>query len=101
MQDPELAPETDQARALLGCLSDLNVASKEWIVRQYDHEVQAASAGKPLVGRLEDGPADATVLATGDWDLTVASASLDRAGRKEWLLRCDVNALSALAPVVR
>lgn len=61
--DPVLAPEADLGAALLACLADFNVASKEWIVRQYDHEVQAASAGKPLVGRRDDGPADATVLA--------------------------------------
>jgi phosphoribosylformylglycinamidine synthase len=44
-------------------MSDYGVCSKEWIVRQYDHEVQAASAGKPLCGVKEDGPADAAVLA--------------------------------------
>ncbi len=33
------------------------------MIRQYDHEVQAGSAGKPLVGVHRDGPADAAVLA--------------------------------------
>jgi phosphoribosylformylglycinamidine synthase len=61
--DPDLPPEADCRRALLEVLSDLNVASKEWIIRQYDHEVQAGSAGKPLVGVHEDGPSDAAVLA--------------------------------------
>src|SRR5262245_2319555 len=61
--EPELPPATDLARALLTVLSDFSVCSKEWIVRQYDHEVQAASAGKPLVGPHHDGPADAAVLA--------------------------------------
>jgi phosphoribosylformylglycinamidine synthase len=37
------------------------VASKEWIIRQYDHEVQGASVVKPLLGPGE-GPADATVI---------------------------------------
>ncbi len=63
VRDPELTLETDLGRALLGCLADFNVASKEWAIRQYDHEVQAASAGKPLVGVRQDGPADAAVLA--------------------------------------
>ncbi|MEE2888756.1 MAG: phosphoribosylformylglycinamidine synthase subunit PurL [Planctomycetota bacterium] len=63
LADPELAAETDCRQALLAVLSDFNVASKEWIIRQYDHEVQANSAGKPLVGVCEDGPADAAVLA--------------------------------------
>ena len=62
-RDPELAEETDLGAALLAVLADPNVASKEWVIRQYDHEVQAASAGKPLVGGRADGPADAAVLA--------------------------------------
>lgn len=43
-------------------LSSLNVASKEWIIRQYDHEVQAGSVIKPLVGINNDGPSDASVV---------------------------------------
>lgn len=38
-----------------------NVASKEWIARQYDHEVQGTSVIKPFVGKKRDIPADATV----------------------------------------
>ncbi|MFM7251291.1 MAG: phosphoribosylformylglycinamidine synthase subunit PurL [Planctomycetaceae bacterium] len=38
-----------------------DVASKEWIVRQYDHEVQGGSVVKPLLGPGE-GPADAAVV---------------------------------------
>jgi len=63
LREPELAEETDHAQALRDVLADYGVCSKEWIVRQYDHEVQAASAGKPLCGIREDGPADAAVLA--------------------------------------
>ncbi|MBL8726276.1 MAG: phosphoribosylformylglycinamidine synthase subunit PurL [Planctomycetes bacterium] len=62
-REPELPPERDCGAALLAVLADHGVCSKEWIVRQYDHEVQAASAGKPLCGLREDGPADAAVLA--------------------------------------
>ncbi len=61
--EPNLPAETDHGQALLNVLADPNVASKEWIVRQYDHEVQAGSAGKPLVGVRNDGPADAAVIA--------------------------------------
>jgi len=63
LDEPALPPEPDCAKALLAVLSDHAVCSKEWIVRQYDHEVQAASAGKPLCGLREDGPSDAAVLA--------------------------------------
>ncbi len=62
-RDPELAPEGDLGASLRDVLADPNVASKEWVIRQYDHEVQAASAGKPLVGARDDGPANAAVLA--------------------------------------
>ncbi|MFO1094646.1 MAG: AIR synthase-related protein [Planctomycetaceae bacterium] len=43
-------------------LASLNVCSKEWIIRQYDHEVQAGSVVKPLVGVANDGPSDAAVV---------------------------------------
>jgi len=43
-------------------LGSLNVCSKEWIIRQYDHEVQAGSVVKPLVGVAHDGPSDAAVV---------------------------------------
>lgn len=43
-------------------LGSLNVASKHWIIRQYDHEVQGGSVIKPLVGIENDGPGDAAVV---------------------------------------
>ena len=61
--EPNLPPENDCGGALLTVMRDFGVCSKEWIVRQYDHEVQAMSAGKPLCGVKEDGPSDAAVLA--------------------------------------
>ncbi len=52
----------DAAGSLLKILGSLNVASKEWVIRQYDHEVQGGSVIKPLVGVANDGPSDAAVL---------------------------------------
>lgn len=46
-------------------ISHPNVASKEWVIRQYDHEVQANTIVKPLSGsQLNDiySPQDAAVL---------------------------------------
>jgi phosphoribosylformylglycinamidine synthase len=43
-------------------LAHPTIASKQWIIRQYDHEVQGRTAIKPLVGVKEDGPGDAAVL---------------------------------------
>lgn len=48
--------------ALHKILGSLNVCSKEWVIRQYDHEVQAGSVVKPLVGASSDGPSDAAVV---------------------------------------
>ncbi|MGE4504588.1 MAG: AIR synthase-related protein [Desulfovibrionaceae bacterium] len=57
------APEVeDHGELLRRMLGRLNICSKEYVIRQYDHEVQGKSAVKPLVGRLLDGPADAGVL---------------------------------------
>lgn len=50
---------TETLKKILG---SLNVASKHWIIRQYDHEVQGASVIKPLTGVCNDGPSDAAVL---------------------------------------
>jgi phosphoribosylformylglycinamidine synthase II len=49
------------AAILLEVLALPDVASKEWIVRQYDHEVQGASVVKPLCGPAA-GPADGAVI---------------------------------------
>ena len=49
----------EDLKAILG---SLNVCSKEWVIRQYDHEVQASSVIKPLVGLENDGPSDAAVV---------------------------------------
>lgn len=53
---------TENAKTLKKILGSLNVASKHWIIRQYDHEVQGASVIKPLTGVCNDGPSDAAVL---------------------------------------
>ena len=47
---------------LRALLSHPNIASKHWVIRQYDHEVQGNSVVKPLVGPEQDGPSDAAVL---------------------------------------
>lgn len=47
---------------ILQLLSHPNIASKERVIRRYDHEVQGATVIKPLTGVLNDGPSDACVL---------------------------------------
>src|SRR5215217_1957696 len=59
---PGLPAGIDLGDLLERALADANVASKEPIVRQYDHEVQGRTVGKPFVGPADIGPADAAVL---------------------------------------
>jgi phosphoribosylformylglycinamidine synthase len=54
--------KSDYTETLLRILGSFNVASKEWVIRQYDHEVQGGSVVKPLVGVANDGPSDAAVV---------------------------------------
>lgn len=56
------APKFDNLDSLKKILGSYNVASKHWVVRQYDHEVQGGSVIKPLVGVKDDGPGDAAVV---------------------------------------
>ncbi len=64
-QDPLYTPDRRAAGVganLLSILSHPTVASKHWIIRQYDHEVQGNTVLKPLVGPAGRGPGDASVL---------------------------------------
>ena len=60
--EPDFTPPTDLDEALLSILGSWNVCSKEWVIRQYDHEVQGSSVLKPLVGKDNDGPGDAAII---------------------------------------
>ena len=53
---------TDPTADLLALLASPNIASKEHIVRQFDHEVQGGTVGKPFTGPNTSGPMDATVV---------------------------------------
>ncbi len=60
----------DPKATLLALLAHANIASKETIIRVYDHEVQGGTVVKPLIGAADDGPSDATVLrplGVGGW----------------------------------
>ncbi len=60
--EPEIAEKNDYSDVLKKLLSHPSIASKEWVIRQYDHEVQAATVVKPLTGAYNDGPSDASVV---------------------------------------
>ncbi len=59
--EPEFCKE-DLGKYIKLILRSPNVASKEWVIRQYDHEVQANTIINPLQGVHCDGPGDACVL---------------------------------------
>jgi len=60
--EPDFACPPDLGEALLQILGSWNVCSKEWVIRQYDHEVQGGSVLKPLVGKDNDSPGDAAII---------------------------------------
>ena len=60
--EPVIGPCHNHNQLLLDMLARPNICSKEWITRQYDHEVQGTSVIKPLVGVKRDVAADAVVL---------------------------------------
>ncbi len=52
----------DLSEILKKILSRLNIASKEGIIRKYDHEVQGGSIIKPIMGKNRDGLSDGAVI---------------------------------------
>ncbi|NNE11210.1 MAG: phosphoribosylformylglycinamidine synthase subunit PurL [Ilumatobacter sp.] len=52
----------DERTTLLQLLAHRNIASKWRTIHRYDHEILGATAVRPLVGRLADGPADGVVI---------------------------------------
>jgi phosphoribosylformylglycinamidine synthase len=60
--EPVLKAPADMNRLLLDLLERPNICSTEWVIRQYDHEVQGTSVIKPLTGAERDVNSDAAVL---------------------------------------
>jgi phosphoribosylformylglycinamidine synthase subunit PurSL len=56
------AVDIDYAGTLAALLAQPNIASKENVIRIYDHEVQGGTVVKPLTGAKDDGPSDAVVI---------------------------------------
>lgn len=71
-QEPAPAPApaipADLGALLLQMLAQPTIASKESIVRRYDHEVRGGTLVRPFTGPQMDGPSDAAVLKPlGTW----------------------------------
>jgi len=59
--EPVISEPKDFGGILEQMLARRYICSKEWIIRQYDHEVQGGSVVKPLVGVNHNIPSDASV----------------------------------------
>jgi len=62
ISEPDFSCPRDLKASLLKLLGHYNICSKEWVIRQYDHEVQGGSVIKPLEGIANDGPSDASIV---------------------------------------
>ncbi|MBF0226895.1 MAG: phosphoribosylformylglycinamidine synthase [Desulfobacterales bacterium] len=62
LNEPVFTEPKNYEKVLKDILARPNIASKEWITRQYDHEVQGTSVIKPLVGVDRDVNSDASVI---------------------------------------
>jgi phosphoribosylformylglycinamidine synthase len=62
LSEPVMGEPADHQSLLLAMLGRPNICAREWITRQYDHEVQGASVLKPLVGGMAPVPGDAAVI---------------------------------------
>lgn len=60
--EPVLREPPDYTDLIKDMLARPNISSKEWISRQYDHEVQGGSVIKPLIGAERDMNSDAAVI---------------------------------------
>ncbi|RPI76381.1 MAG: phosphoribosylformylglycinamidine synthase, partial [Desulfobacteraceae bacterium] len=59
--EPVLSEPLKHGELLKHMLARPNICERNWITRQYDHEVQGGSVIKPLVGKSRDIPSDAVV----------------------------------------
>ena len=62
LTEPVLSEPGKHGALLKTMLARPNLCARNWIARQYDHEVQGGSVIKPLVGKKRDIPSDAAVM---------------------------------------
>jgi phosphoribosylformylglycinamidine synthase II len=78
IQEPSFPEPKDLKELLLRLLASPNIASKEAVIRTYDHEVKGSTVIKPLEGPYS-GPNDAAVLKPleGSWKGLVISSGMN------------------------
>ena len=95
-KEPDFACPQNLSETLKKLLARLNICSKEYIVRQYDHEVQAGSAVKPLEGEENDGPSDAGVvrpILSSNEGIVVSNGIIPRYSDIDsyWMAACSID----------
>ena len=82
----EVKEPEDYAKVFLKMISHPNVASKEWVIRQYDHEVRGNTVLKPLQGRIgfETHGDAAVVKPTDSWKGLAITADVN-----PWMTKID------------
>lgn len=58
-----LLPTIDVQQVLLQLLAHPTIASKEPIIRRYDHEILGSTVVRPMAGETQSGPSDGVVIA--------------------------------------
>ncbi|PVX24689.1 MAG: phosphoribosylformylglycinamidine synthase subunit PurL [Candidatus Bathyarchaeum sp.] len=78
LEEPKFPEPADLTKELWGMLSMPNIASKESVIRTYDHEVKGNTALKPLQSKY-GGPNDAAVLKplADSWKGVVISSGMN------------------------
>jgi len=95
LAEPRLSQPADLTEVLLKLIAAPNIASKESVVRTYDHEVQGNTILKPLHGK-HGGPNDAAVLKPlqDSWQGVVLSCGMNSSyGRIDsyWMAAASVE----------
>jgi phosphoribosylformylglycinamidine synthase len=62
LTEPVLSEPEEYGAMLKDMLARPNICARNWITRQYDHEVQGGNVVKPLVGKKRDTPSDGVVV---------------------------------------
>jgi len=83
LKEPILDRPEDYGLLLRNMLARPNICGKEYLIRQFDHEVQGTSVIKPLVGRDSDVNSDGSVIRP---DLTE-----DEEGKKAIAMTVGIN----------
>lgn len=62
-EETQRSAVVDPSSTLIAVLSHPTIASKEWIVRRYDHEVLGQTVSGPMSSPYQTGPSDGAVIA--------------------------------------